>query len=84
MPNKNGNIIIETALYGPVSLYQDIKHNEVMGYEKHSFKAQIGGLHGIYVTFSTFEEAVTRLMTPDLATHHRTLTTVHGSHPQFE
>jgi hypothetical protein len=74
MPNKNGaqpigiaeNIIIETALYGPVSLYQDVEHNETMGYDKYAFEAQIGGIDGTYISFSTLEEAVTRLTMGDI------------------
>ena len=71
MPNKNGaqpigiadHIIIETALYGPVSLYQDVEHNETMGYDKYAFEAQIGPT---YISFSTLEEAVTRLTMGDI------------------
>jgi hypothetical protein len=71
MPNKNGaqpigiadHIIIETALYGPVSLYQDVEHNETMGYDKYAFEAQIGAT---YISFSTLEEAVTRLTMGDI------------------
>ena len=67
MPNKNGSVIIDTALYGPVSLYQDVEHNEAMGYEKYSFEALIRTtVKDINVVFSTLEEAVTRLTMGDI------------------
>ena len=66
MLNRNGNVIVDTALYGPVSLYQDVEHNETMGYDKYAFEAQIGGIDGTYISFSTLEEAVTRLTMGDI------------------
>lgn len=40
--NKPGNIVVETGI-GPVSMYQDIEHNERKGYPKYSFECLVEG-----------------------------------------